>query len=406
MHATPQISRLTRGISHLRNSLYDDIGATPSPHGRASTPFPGPQAARGNSGTDGRVAPGVHGEYKVPGGKLVVADLVVVGDVIDQATISGDFFLEPDDALDRINSAFAGAAVDTPAAQLSARVQAVLDGAVMLGFSADAVAVAVRRAVTGATTWTDHQWEFLTGEPYAPALQMALDEVLAEEVGAGRRPPTLRVWEWASNAVIIGSFQSVRNEVDLEGAAKHDVAVVRRISGGGAMFVEPGNTITYSLYVPESLVSGLSFIDSYAFLDDWVVGALNDLGIEASYQPINDITSPAGKIAGAAQKRLAGGVVLHHTTMAYDIDAAKMLEVLRIGREKLSDKGTKSANKRVDPLRSQTGLARADVIERMVGTFRSRYGLADGALDQATLESARERVRTKFGTDEWLHRVP
>nr|WP_246221534.1 biotin/lipoate A/B protein ligase family protein [Phytoactinopolyspora mesophila] len=235
---------------------------------------------------------------------------------------------------------------------------------------------------------------------------MAVDEVLAEQVGSGERPPTLRVWEWASNAVIIGSFQSVRNEVDLDGARTHDVNVVRRISGGGAMFVEPGNTITYSLYVPESLVSGLSFIDSYAFLDDWVVGALNDLGIEATYQPINDITSPAGKIAGAAQKRLAGGVVLHHVTMAYDIDAAKMLDVLRIGREKLSDKGTKSANKRVDPLRSQTGLERADVIERMVATFRSRYGLADGELDEATLREARNRVESKFSTDEWLYRVP
>nr|WP_246211706.1 biotin/lipoate A/B protein ligase family protein [Phytoactinopolyspora alkaliphila] len=235
---------------------------------------------------------------------------------------------------------------------------------------------------------------------------MALDEVLAEEVGSGERPPTLRVWEWASNAVIIGSFQSVRNEVDLDGARKHDVTVVRRISGGGAMFVEPGNTITYSLYVPESLVSGLSFVDSYAFLDDWVVGALNDLGIAASYQPINDITSPAGKIAGAAQKRLAGGVVLHHTTMAYDIDAAKMLEVLRIGREKLSDKGTKSANKRVDPLRSQTGMARAHVIDRMVGTFRSRYGLVGGTLGDATLARAKDLVSTKFATEEWLHRVP
>jgi lipoate-protein ligase A len=235
---------------------------------------------------------------------------------------------------------------------------------------------------------------------------MALDEVLAEQIGAGERAPTLRVWEWASNAVIIGSFQSLANEVDLDGAAKHDVTVVRRISGGGAMFVEPGNTITYSLYVPESLVSGLSFVESYAFLDDWVIGALNDLGIAATYQPINDITSPAGKIAGAAQKRFAGGAVLHHVTMAYDMDAAKMLEILRIGREKLSDKGTTSANKRVDPLRSQTGLDRAEVIDRMVGSFAKRYGLTDGTIDESTLIAAQQRVTAKFGTEEWLARVP
>ncbi|PSL06004.1 lipoate-protein ligase A [Haloactinopolyspora alba] len=349
----------------------------------------------------------MHGEYKVPGGKLVAVDLETDGDVLRTVRLSGDFFLEPDDALERIDAALTGAPVDSTAAQLTARVDAVLgDGVVMLGFSSEAVAIAVRRALAGATGWTDHEWHFLHEGPQEPALQMAVDEVLAEQVGAGERGPTLRVWEWASNAVIIGSFQSLGNEVDLDGAAKHDVTVVRRISGGGAMFVEPGNTITYSLYVPESLVSGLSFVDSYAFLDEWVVGALRELGVEATYQPINDITSPAGKIAGAAQKRLGGGVVLHHVTMAYDIDAAKMLEVLRIGREKVSDKGTTSANKRVDPLRSQTGLSRAEVIDRMVATFRSRYGLVDDALDEETLRIAKERVEAKFGTREWLTRVP
>jgi lipoate---protein ligase len=349
----------------------------------------------------------VHGEYKVPGGKLVVADLEVIDDVVRQARISGDFFLEPDDALERIDGALAGMPTAAPAAQVAARVRGVLgDGVEMLGFSPEAVAVAVRRALTGATGWHDHDWAFVHDVPRAPALQMALDEVLAEQVGAGERPPTLRVWEWASNSVIIGSFQSLANEVDLAGAAKHDVTVVRRVSGGGAMFVEPGNTITYSLYVPESLVSGLSYVESYAFLDDWVIGALNDLGIAATYQPINDITSPAGKIAGAAQKRFAGGAVLHHVTMAYDMDAAKMLEVLRIGREKLSDKGTTSAAKRVDPLRSQTGLPRTEVIDRMVKSFANRYGLTPGTIDDATVATALERVAAKFGTDEWLTRVP
>ncbi|WP_328996895.1 lipoate--protein ligase family protein [Kribbella sp. NBC_01245] len=350
----------------------------------------------------------MHGEYKVPGGKLVVADVDVSEGVrIKRAQISGDFFLEPDDALERINGALAGLPIEASTAQVAARVRAALgDGVEMIGFSPEAVAVAVRRALTGATGWHDHQWEFVHDVPREPALQMALDEVLAEEVGNGERPPTLRVWEWASNAVIVGSFQSLRNEVDLEGAAKHNVTVVRRISGGGAMFVEPGNTITYSLYVPESLVSGLSFVESYAFLDDWVIGALNELGIAATYQPINDITSPAGKIAGAAQKRFAGGALLHHVTMAYDMDAAKMVEVLRIGREKLSDKGTTSANKRVDPLRSQTGLERGAVIDRMAGSFKERYGLAEGKIGDETVAEAQQRVLTKFGTEEWLTRVP
>ncbi len=60
--------------------------------------------------------------------------------------------------------------------------------------------------------------------------------------------------------------------------------------------------------------------------------------------------------------------------MAYDMDAEKMVKVLRIGREKLSDKGTASAVKRVDPVRSQTGLPREEVIKRMKETFMSLNG--------------------------------
>ncbi len=154
---------------------------------------------------------GMHGEYKVPGGKLVVADLDVAGEVVRRARISGDFFLEPDDALERINGALAGVPVGAPVAQLAARVRGALgEGVEMLGFSPEAVAVAVRRALTGASAWTDHAWQFVHDVPREPALQMALDEVLAEQVGSGERPPTLRIWEWASNAVIIGSFQSLR----------------------------------------------------------------------------------------------------------------------------------------------------------------------------------------------------
>ncbi|BFO16967.1 hypothetical protein SHKM778_33550 [Streptomyces sp. KM77-8] len=240
---------------------------------------------------------------------------------------------------------------------------------------------------------------------------MALDEVLTTEVAAGRRPPTLRVWEWGAPAVIIGSFQSLGNEVDPEGAGRHGIEVVRRISGGGAMFVEPGNTITYSLSVPEALVQGLSFQDSYAYLDDWVLGALGEMGIRAWYQPLNDITTDQGKIAGAAQKRVVGpdggpGAVLHHVTMAYDIDADKMLEVLRIGREKLSDKGTKSAKKRVDPLRRQTGLPREAVIDRMIESFRTRYGLTHGKVTDEELARAQESARTKFTSSQWTARVP
>ena len=255
------------------------------------------------------------------------------------------------------------------------------------------------------TQWNDYEWELLHEAPQAPELHMALDAVITDEVGAGLRPPTLRIWEWSEPAVIIGRFQSLKNEVDPEGAERYGVKVVRRVSGGGAMFVEPGNTITYSLSVPQALVQGMTFQQSYEFLDAWVIRALHDLGIKAWYQPLNDIASESGKIGGAAQARRAGAV-LHHVTMSYDIDAEKMVQVLRIGREKLSDKGTTSAKKRVDPLRSQTGLERDVIIERMLQTFRSLASLTPISLSQTTLEKAQIQARDKFSSQEWTAQVP
>jgi lipoate-protein ligase A len=349
----------------------------------------------------------MHGEFKVPGGKLVVVDLDVTDGVIRDFHLAGDFFLEPDSALEAIDVAINGLPADSDAARFSAAVaQALPKDAVLLGFSADAVATTIRRALAQATTFADYDWQVIHGKSERPQLQMALDQVLAEEVGAGRRGPTLRIWEWDQPAVVIGSFQSVRNEVDPDNAAKYGFEVVRRISGGGAMFMEAGSVVTYSIYAPSELVEGMSFADSYAFLDEWVIVALKSLGIDAFYVPLNDISSAKGKIGGAAQKRLGVGAVLHHATMSYDMDGDKMVEVLRIGREKMSDKGTKSANKRVDPLRSQTGMSRAEIIDRMVETFTRLYGSTPGDITPEERARAEQLVIEKFGTEEWINRVP
>ena len=349
----------------------------------------------------------MHGEYKVPGGKLVVVDLDVVDNKIANFRLAGDFFLEPDEALEAINAAVNGLAANSDAAAFAAAVRAALpEGATLLGFTPEAVAVAIRRSLAHASEWKDYDWKIIHTKSVSPAMHLALDEVLTTEVGEGLRQPTLRIWEWEESAVVIGSFQSLKNEVDPEGAAKFGFDVVRRISGGGAMMMEKGSVITYSLYVPAELVQGMSFADSYAYLDEWVILALKSLGIDASYQPLNDITSPKGKIGGAAQKRFGNGGVLHHVTMSYDMDGEVMVQVLRIGREKLSDKGITSAAKRVDPLKSQTGLSRAEIIERMKQTFTQLYGATPGDITEAEYAAAEELVERKFSTPEWIARVP
>ncbi len=89
-----------------------------------------------------------HGEYKHPGGKLVVVDLEVVDGRLQGVQLSGDFFLEPAEALDSMMAALDGAPSDLSEPDLAARVEAALpEGAVLLGFDAASVAKAVRRAV-------------------------------------------------------------------------------------------------------------------------------------------------------------------------------------------------------------------------------------------------------------------
>ncbi|HEY8602310.1 MAG TPA: biotin/lipoate A/B protein ligase family protein [Thermomicrobiales bacterium] len=254
-------------------------------------------------------------------------------------------------------------------------------------------------------SWRGLGWQLLREEPLAPALNVALDEVLTRRVGAGERPPTVRFWSWAAQAVIIGRFQSVRNEVREEEALARDVAIVRRITGGGAMFVQPDATITYSIYLPERYVEGLSFAESYAALDSWVVATLRDLGVDAWYAPLNDITSAEGKIGGAAQARRAKAV-LHHTTIAYQMDTEEMAKILRIGQEKLSDKGIASAAKRVSPLRRQTDLPRAAIVERLTDGFRERFGLVAGELSAEECAAAAALVAEQYGTDGWTHDLP
>jgi lipoate-protein ligase A len=348
-----------------------------------------------------------HGEYKVVGGKLVVVDLVVADGKIAVASLNGDFFLEPDEALVDLNEALVGLPENVEHSVVRDAVAAGLrEGSVMFGFDADAVARVVRRALGHATSWADHRWEVIGPETMPIIENVALDEVLARQVASGERGPSLRIWDWNDSGVVIGSFQSVRNEVDAQAAAEHGIQVIRRISGGGAMFMEAGNCITYSLYLPSSLVDGMSFADSYPFLDAWVMEALATVGVKAHYKPLNDIATDSGKIGGAAQKRLAGGVVLHHVTMSYDIDAEKMLRVLRIGREKISDKGIASAVKRVDPLKSQSRLGRGEITSAMIDTFTRRYDASTGAVEAATREAARKVAASKFATEAWTARVP
>ena len=88
---------------------------------------------------------GMHGEYKVPGGKLVVVDTDVEEDRLARVSVSGDFFLDPDDALTRITASLEGAPASSSAKDLAARVEGALhEGDTIMGVTPEAVGIAVR----------------------------------------------------------------------------------------------------------------------------------------------------------------------------------------------------------------------------------------------------------------------
>lgn len=249
------------------------------------------------------------------------------------------------------------------------------------------------------------EWEILPPHPALPPHeQMALEEVLLQEVIGGERPPTLRFWEWTRPALVLGSHQVLANEVDLEAARALGFTVCRRLSGGGTMLVEPGRSITYTLVAPDALVRGLSFVESYARLDKWVVDCLLSIGVPAGYRPINDIASPEGKIGGAAQARRRQ-TVLHHTAIAYDLDPDLVPRLIRLGRERVSDKGVRSAAKRVSPLRRWTSLSRDEVVSRLLAWFGGLATTRPARLDQEALQRARTLAREKYATPAWIDRL-
>ncbi len=248
------------------------------------------------------------------------------------------------------------------------------------------------------------EYDVLRTDPMDAQANLALDETLLYRVASGRRRPLLRIWDWSGRAVILGSYQSVQNEFDADIARRKGFNFGRRISGGGAMVVEPGRSITYSLIVPESVVEGLSFVQSFAFLDSWVIRALRALGVPAIYKPINDIASPRAKIGGAAQCRRQK-TVLHHVTMAYEIDRDLMWELLRLGRPKMNTKGIASAVKEVTPLTTYTSLSFEKILDDLENAFTRIYRTRPGEIIPDEREESDRRKREKFISDDWLYRV-
>ena len=259
--------------------------------------------------------------------------------------------------------------------------------------------------------WSGLELDLIRDRPRQPVMQMAMDQALNDAVAQGRLPPTLRIWNWAAPAVILGRFQSLSREVHVEWARSLGFTLVRRCTGGGTMVIQPDRAITYSLYLPLDFVKGADLIDSYRICDYWLVRGLRMQGIQAGWQGMNDIASPRGKMGGAAQRRLPAGSrgpggLLHHTTLSYSVDADLMAQVLNVDPEKFHDKAVTSVRSRVDPIDRQTSLSRQSLIDALLDTLPSLVeDLRISSPAPEVEQRARTLVRQRYGRGGWTAQI-
>ena len=179
---------------------------------------------------------------------------------------------------------------------------------------------------------------------------MGLDLAILEGVSRGDSPPVLRFYGWDPPAVSVGYFQGLEEEVDLRACGIRGVEVVRRVSGGGAVFHNA--ELTYSITMPEGHpLAGRTIQESYRRLCAGIVEGLAILGVAARFVPINDIVAGDRKISGNAQTRRMG-CILQHGTVLLDLDVDLMFELLRVPQEKMKGRIIADVKSRVTSLRA------------------------------------------------------
>lgn len=247
---------------------------------------------------------------------------------------------------------------------------------------------------------------------------MGLDEALLESVSRGASLPVLRFYHWKPPAVSVGYFQGIKDEVDLDACKRFGVDLVRRISGGGAVFHHA--ELTYSVIMPLSHpLAGKTIFESYRLLCPGIVEGLSLFGIPSQFVPVNDIHTGDRKISGNAQTRRMG-CVLQHGTVLLDLDLDLMFELLKVPPEKMKGKVIREVKERVTSLRAVLG--REVPFEEAVPVFAEGFRRAlslefvpssqsekvrppepEGPV-AAEEDRARSLALEKFSSPQWLYK--
>lgn len=241
-------------------------------------------------------------------------------------------------------------------------------------------------------------WRVIQLQEYSGAMNMALDEAVSESVRAGG-PATIRFFSWNPDCVSIGYHQSMEEEVNLQECEKRGFGVVRRLTGGGAVFHDRTGEITYSVIAKEEMFPK-DIIASYKEICGWIVEGLGEIGVKAEFKPINDIIVNSRKISGNAQTR-RGGVLHQHGTILYGLDIKTMFSVLKVSKEKISDKLIASVEERVTSLDRVCSATRGEAYHALVKAFTKGKHFEFGDFTKDEINRAVELAQSKYSSREW-----
>lgn len=230
---------------------------------------------------------------------------------------------------------------------------------------------------------------------FDPTYNLALEEVLFDALTPGH-PGWFFLWQ-NDPSIIIGRHQNTVEEINEAFIRDHDLYVVRRPSGGGAVYHDTGN-VNFSCLTTTDKNSDTSFAHFLAP----IVEALADLGIEAEFSSRNDITVQGRKISGSAQRK-SGHRVLHHGTMLIDLDTGVLGRALAGNPDKYTSKGIASHKSRVANLREfmPEDWNREQCLEAVVAAMARRCADGETSLTPEQDRAATALADAKYRTWDW-----
>ena len=225
-----------------------------------------------------------------------------------------------------------------------------------------------------------------------PHYNLAFEEYVLNHCREGE---ILLLWQ-NDNTIVIGQNQNAEAEINRSFVEQHGIHVVRRMTGGGAVYHDLGN-LNYSFITDAGDAAQLT-METFTRP---VVEALKALGLEAEASGRNDILVSGKKVSGTAQ-RLSRGRILHHGTLLFDSDPAMVAGALHVDPTKFQSKSSKSVRSRIGNIKSflPEEMELRDFWAYLKKTL-SAGGFQPMELGEEALAEIQRLKETKYDTWEW-----